>query len=150
MKEYPLDPDVQAAIAGQARLYAETDGKEGGWVEEPGQPPAPVLLLTTRGRRTGQPRTTPLIFGRDGSDYLVVASLAGYDKSPQWYLNLLAEPRAEIQVLAERLAVTARSADADERERLWRLMSEVYPTYETYQAATSRAIPVVVLAPAAD
>jgi deazaflavin-dependent oxidoreductase (nitroreductase family) len=107
----------------------------------------PTLLLTTTGRRTGRSRTTALIFGRDGDDYLVVASKDGAPAHPYWYRNLQAGRSAEIQVLAERLPVVARTAGPDEKPRLWRIMTELWPNYHTYQTRTDRDIPVVVLSP---
>lgn len=146
VEHYPLDAAMRAQIDEQRRLYLETDGRVGGLVEQPGLPPAPVLLLTTTGRRSGEPRTTPLVYARDGERFLIVASLGGYDHHPQWYLNLLEEPAAAIQVGAERIAVRAEVAAAD-RERLWAIVSDGYPTYLEYQQATEREIPVVVLRP---
>ncbi|BBY80465.1 nitroreductase family deazaflavin-dependent oxidoreductase [Mycolicibacterium pulveris] len=107
----------------------------------------PTLLLTVTGRRSGQPRTSALIFGRDDEDYLVVASMGGAPMHPQWYLNLQAHPSAEIQVRDQRIAVTARTATAEEKPRLWRIMTELWPNYDVYQARTERPIPVVVLSP---
>jgi deazaflavin-dependent oxidoreductase (nitroreductase family) len=108
----------------------------------------PTLLLTTTGRRTGLPRTIAIIFGRDGDDYLLVASKGGAPHHPEWYLNLTANPEAEIQVGAERLPVVARTASDDRKPRLWRIMTEVWPNYDVYQTRTERVIPVVVLSPA--
>ena len=107
----------------------------------------PTLLLTTTGRRSGESRTSALIFGRDGDDYLVVASLGGAPKHPSWYLNLTAHPTAEIQVLADRIPVTAHTASEDEKPRLWQIVTEVWPNYDVYQTRTDRVIPVVVLSP---
>ena len=93
----------------------------------------PTLLLTTTGRKSGQPRTRALIFGRDGDDYLVIASKGGAPLHPQWYLNLAAIPEAEIQVRAQRLPVTARTARSPgERARLRRVMAGIWPNYDTY------------------
>ena len=108
---------------------------------------APTLLLTTTGRHSGEPRTSALIFGRDGDDYLVVASMGGAPQHPSWYLNLTETPVAEIQVRAERIPVLARTASDDEKPRLWRIVTEVWPNYDVYQSRTDRAIPVVVLSP---
>lgn len=120
--------------------YRATDGEEGhDWNG------TQALLLTTTGRRSGEERTTPLIYGRSGDDYLVVASKGGADDPPAWYLNLQAEPRAEIQVKAERFAVSARDADADEKPAMWKTMTAEWPQYDEYQEKTDRAIPVVVL-----
>ncbi|MFD0851578.1 nitroreductase family deazaflavin-dependent oxidoreductase, partial [Actinomadura adrarensis] len=103
-------PDLDLVGAEHVARYRETGGEVG--YEWNG---AHILLLTTTGRKTGQPRTSALIFGRDGDDYLVVASMGGAPKHPSWYLNLRADPRAEIQVKAERIAVTARTATEAER-----------------------------------
>lgn len=124
------------------RRYRESGGEDG--YEWNG---APTLLLTSTGRRTGAARTTPLIFGRDGDDYLVVASVGGMPRHPAWYLNLRAEPRASIQVKAEHLDVVARTASPDEKPRLWKIVNAVWPNYDVYQARTDRVIPVVVLTP---
>jgi deazaflavin-dependent oxidoreductase (nitroreductase family) len=144
MKEYPLDERLRAALAAHVRLYQETDGREGAVVVENGREQE-ALLLTTTGRRSGEPRTTAVYYGRDGDRLLIVASLAGYDRPPQWYLNLSADPRVKLQVGREHLEATARTASPDERPRLWAIMTDVYPTYEDYQAATEREIPVVIL-----
>jgi deazaflavin-dependent oxidoreductase (nitroreductase family) len=125
------------------RRYRETDGEVG--YEWNG---APTLLLTTTGRRSGAARTSALIFGRDGDDYLVVASVGGMPNHPAWYRNLQADPNATIQVKGEVLDVVARTASADEKPRLWEHMNEVWPNYETYQGRTDREIPVVILSPA--
>ncbi|OBF95588.1 nitroreductase [Mycobacterium sp. 852002-51152_SCH6134967] len=107
----------------------------------------PTLLLTVTGRRSGQPRTSALIFGRHGEDYLVVASMGGAPMHPKWYLNLQANPAAEIQVRDRRIAVRACTATPEEKPQLWRIMAELWPNYDAYQARTSRDIPVVVLTP---
>lgn len=125
------------------RAYRETGG-EVGYIWNG----VPTLLLTTSGRRTGRSRTTPLIFGRDGDDYLVVASMGGAPKHPSWYLNLQAHPDAGIQVKTEHIPVVARTATDTEKPRLWRIMTDLWPNYDAYQARTERAIPVVMLTPA--
>ncbi|SEO54886.1 nitroreductase family deazaflavin-dependent oxidoreductase [Trujillonella endophytica] len=127
------------------RVYRETDG-EVGYIWNG----VPILLLTTTGRKSGEPRTTPLIFARDGDDYLVVASQGGAPTHPNWYLNLLDRPEAEIQVKAERIAVTGRAATEEERPRLWDVVRGPWPNYDVYQERTDRVIPVVVLSPVAD
>jgi len=106
---------------------------------------APTLLVTTVGRRTGQQRRTALIYGRDGEDYLVVASNGGSRRHPAWYLNLSADPRVRIQVGDEVFDARARVAGPTERERLWAKLLEIWPDYEAYQARTQRVIPVVIL-----
>lgn len=123
--------------------YRETGGEVGHeW-----QPGIHTLLLTTTGRTSGQPFTTPLIYGRDGDDYVVVASKGGAPEHPDWYRNLSAEPRVEIQVGPEVMAATARDAAADERARLWSMMATIWPDYDNYATRTDREIPVVVLTP---
>ena len=122
--------------------YQETDGEVGYLWNG-----ATILLLTTTGRRSGQPRTTPLIFARDGDDYLVVASMGGAPKHPQWYLNLQADPDAEVQVKARHLRVRARTATDEEKPRLWQIVRDQWPNYDVYQTRTERVIPVVVLTP---
>ncbi len=125
------------------RRYRETDGEVG--YEWNG---APTLLLTTTGRRSGEARTSALIFGRDGDDFLVVASVGGLPNHPAWYLNLEADAHASIQVKADRLDVLARTAGPEEKPRLWTVMNDVWPNYDVYQSRTEREIPVVVLTPA--
>ena len=109
----------------------------------------PILLLTTTGRKSGRPRTTPLIYGRDGDDFLVVASMGGAPQHPNWYRNLLAHPATQIQVRADHVEVTARTAEEDEKPRLWKIVTDQWPNYDVYQSRTDRAIPVVVLSPSA-
>jgi deazaflavin-dependent oxidoreductase (nitroreductase family) len=108
---------------------------------------APVMLLTTTGRKTGQPRTTPLLYLRDGANLVVVASKGGSARHPAWYGNLLAEPAVEVEIGAERGRMRARAADPEERRRLWPRLAAMYPPYDGYQARTAREIPVVILEP---
>jgi deazaflavin-dependent oxidoreductase (nitroreductase family) len=107
----------------------------------------PVLLLTTTGRRSGKQRTTPLTFLRDATDLVVIASNGGSDRTPDWCLNLQHNPRAVVQIGAEKLAVSARTASAAERERLWVEITAAYSGYARYQARTAREIPVLLLSP---
>jgi deazaflavin-dependent oxidoreductase (nitroreductase family) len=104
-----------------------------------------ALLLTTKGRRSGDPRTSPLIYGRHGDDYLVVASKGGAPESPAWYFNLEAEPEVEVQVKGDRFKARARTATSDERPELWAVMVGEWPDYDNYQRKTDREIPIVVL-----
>ena len=136
------NPDYSLLGEDHVRRYQQTDGEIGYWWNG-----APTLLLTTTGRRSGEARTTPLIFGRDGDDYLVVASVGGMPTHPAWYLNLVDDPSARIQVRGEHIDVVARTAQADEKPRLWRVVNDVWPNYDTYQERTDRVIPVVVLSP---
>ena len=127
--------------AEHVRSYRETGGEVGhDWKNG-----APTLLLTTTGRRSGEPRTTPLIYGRDGGDVAIVASNGGDPEHPAWYRNLQADPEAEIQIWAEVFRARAHDAMGDDRERLWRLMAGIWPAYDQYQTRTDREIPVVVL-----
>ena len=125
-------------------LYRLTGGKVGGRMGK-----APVLLLSVTGRKSGKRRKTPLLYGRDGDNFVVIASVGGAPKHPAWYLNLQSARRqeAEIQVGRERRRVRARDAEGEERERLLAHMVTLYPPYDSYQKKTSRRIPVVVLEP---
>jgi deazaflavin-dependent oxidoreductase (nitroreductase family) len=109
---------------------------------------APLCLLTTTGRRTGRRRTVPLLYVRDGDDFVVAASHGGMGAQPAWYLNLLADPSATVQVGSTLLPVRAREATTAERQRLWPALTSAYPYFDAYQERTSRRIPVVVLSPA--
>jgi deazaflavin-dependent oxidoreductase (nitroreductase family) len=107
----------------------------------------PVVLLTTIGRKTGQPRVSPLIFMRDGDRVIIVASRAGSDKTPMWYLNLKANPKVRLQIKKEVLDLSARDATEHERSEYWPRLVEMYPAFEDYQSWTDRQIPVVVCEP---
>ena len=122
------------------KRYVATDGEEGH--EWNG---AEVLILTTTGRRSGERRSTPLIYGRHGDDYLIVASKGGAPEDPAWYLNLSQQPEVQVQVLGDRFTAHARTATADEKPELWEEMTGRWPAYTEYQRKTSRDIPVVVL-----
>jgi deazaflavin-dependent oxidoreductase (nitroreductase family) len=127
------------------RRYRETGGEVGHiWKEG-----STVLLLTTKGRKSGQPRTTPLIYAEDGDRYVIVASKGGAPKDPGWYENLSRDPHVELQVKDEVFPAQARVAEGEERERLWRKANEVWSHYAEYQQKTDREIPVVVLERAA-
>jgi deazaflavin-dependent oxidoreductase (nitroreductase family) len=109
----------------------------------------PVLLLTTRGARTGQPRSTPLLYGSDGDQLVLVASKAGSPQHPAWYRNLKANPQVDVIVHGRSGRYRAREAEGEERERLWASAVEQYAGYDVYQGrAGARRIPVVVLEPA--
>lgn len=124
------------------RAYRLTGGKVGGRIVG-----TPVLLLTTTGRKSGRPRTQPLLYTRAGEGYAVIASKGGAPRHPLWYLNLRAHPLAEITVGRETRTVRARDAEEGERERLWRQLADRYSGYDRYAEKTSRRIPVVVLEP---
>ena len=122
------------------RAYRETGGEYGhDWKG------TQTLLLTTTGRKSGESRTTPLIYGRKGDGFLVVASKGGADEPPSWYVNLQEQPDAEIQVLDETIPVRARTATDEEKPGLWETMVAEWPSYDDYQRKTDRPIPVVVL-----
>ena len=107
----------------------------------------PVLLLTTTGRRSGKARTTPLTFFRDGANLVVIASNGGADRPPDWSLNLDQDPRAFVEIGTDELTVQARTASAEERERLWVGVTATYSGYARYQKKTARQIPVLILTP---
>ena len=104
-----------------------------------------MLLLTTTGRHSGHSHTVPLLYLRVKGDLAVIASYGGHPQHPDWYRNLLADRRAEVQVEGERFPVIARTADPAERRRLWALAVAEYPGYTGYQEKTDRLIPVVLL-----
>jgi deazaflavin-dependent oxidoreductase (nitroreductase family) len=108
---------------------------------------APVLLLTTTGRRSGQERTAPVLYLADGERLVVIGSNAGNERPPAWALNLRANPEAEVQVRGTRRKVRARVAEGDERDELWRRMNEQYGGFDDYRARTGRDIDLVVLEP---
>jgi len=123
------------------RRYRETDGEEGyTWREG-----SKILLLTTTGRKSGNETTTPLIFGMDGDNPVIVASKGGAPEHPGWYRNLAKEPQVELQVKGDVFPAHARTATGDEREELWELAARQWPDYDAYQQKTDREIPVVVL-----
>jgi len=105
------------------------------------------LILRTTGRKSGEVRKFPLIYGRDGKDYVIVASKGGAPENPGWYRNLVAHPDVEIQVRDEVLPVRARTGTAADKRRVWPLMTKEWPDYDKYQAGTKRDIPVVLLSP---
>jgi deazaflavin-dependent oxidoreductase (nitroreductase family) len=123
-------------------LYRLSGGRIGGRIWG-----LPIVLLTTTGRRTAKKRTVPLCSFRDGDDQVVIASYGGLDQAPAWWLNLQANPHAELVAGRERRTVTARNAAADERARLWAEVTARAPGYLDYERRTTREIPVVILQP---
>jgi deazaflavin-dependent oxidoreductase (nitroreductase family) len=120
--------------------YEATDGDEGhDWRG------TSTLILTTKGRKSGETRKTPLIYQEHDGDYLVVASKGGSEKPPAWYLNLDANPDVTVQVKGDRFDARARTATPDEKPELWKTMTATWPDYDEYQKKTDREIPVVVL-----
>jgi deazaflavin-dependent oxidoreductase (nitroreductase family) len=108
----------------------------------------PVALLTTIGRKTGEPRVSPLYFHQDADKVIVAASKGGSDKHPMWYLNLKADPKVSVQIKDETRQLIAREATEAERELYWPKLVEMYPTYDDYQSWTERKIPLIVCEPA--
>lgn len=120
--------------------YLATDGEEGH--EWQG---TTCLLLTTTGRKSGEQRTTPLIYQKFGDDYLVVASKGGDPSPPDWFFNLEENPDVTVQVKGDRFPARARVATPEEKPEMWKVMTRAWPAYDDYQAKTDREIPVVVL-----
>ncbi len=130
------------------RKYRESNGADGHiWKGVDGSQNLPCLLLTTTGRRTGEARTTPLIYGQDGDRYVIIASRGGTLADPVWYGNLVANSAVRLQVGPDQFAATARTVTGDERAKLWQMMAVIFPSYNDYQvkAQASREIPLVVL-----
>jgi F420H(2)-dependent quinone reductase len=136
-------PLLRRLMAGHTVAYRLTGGLIGH--RFPGSPP--MLLLDHVGARSGTPRTSPLVYGRDGQDVILVASKGGFPKNPAWFHNLMANPDTTVQIGSRKQAVHARKALGQERERLWKLMLSVYGGYAEYQRRTDREIPLVVLEP---
>ena len=133
-------PDLTLFGEEHIRRYLETDGAVGH--EWNG---VPTLVLTTTGRKSGQPRQSAMIYGQDGDAYVVIASQGGAPAHPNWYRNLEADPDVEVQVGADRFRARARAAEGDERARLWALMTSIWPNFDVYRTRTDRRIPVVIL-----
>jgi deazaflavin-dependent oxidoreductase (nitroreductase family) len=131
--------DWNAQIIEEFRANA---GKVGGQFEG-----APLLLLHTTGAKTGQARVNPIMYLADGDNLAVFASKAGAPTSPDWYHNLLANPRPTVEVGDKTINMVARVAEGDERKRLWSRQKELYPGFAEYEQKTTRQIPVVVLEP---
>lgn len=132
------------------RLYLEDPDQAHYWDSTPFDGPGvlPTLLLITTGRKSGQTRMLPLIYGKAGDAFVIVASKGGAPSHPAWYLNLADHPDCQIRVGRDRSDVRARTSSGEEREKLWPLMTDIYPPYDDYQAiAQGRQIPVVVLDP---
>ena len=135
-------PDTSLLGDEHVKRYEETDGAVGH--EWNG---AKCLVLTTTGRKSGERRKVPLIYGKDGDSLLVIASMGGAPNHPKWYLNVSETPDVEVQVLGEKFSARARTASPDEKPRLWGIMTEDWPNYDVYKERTDRDIPLVVLEP---
>jgi deazaflavin-dependent oxidoreductase (nitroreductase family) len=133
-------PDLSLFGDEHIRRYEETDGEIGYLWNG-----ATILVLTTTGRKSGEPRNFALIYDSRGDDFVVVASKGGAPEHPGWYENLLAHPDASVQVRGETYGVRARTAEGAERDELWLLMNRSWPNYDAYATRTDRQIPVVVL-----
>jgi deazaflavin-dependent oxidoreductase (nitroreductase family) len=140
---------IRAMSAAHTRVYRLTGGRLGrNWrIGSAVRKAAPVCLLTTTGRKSGQQRTVPLIYLRDGANVVVVASQAGLPNHPQWYRNLVADPAVTVEIGRRRTDYRARTATPDERARLWPRLVELYADYDSYQSWTEREIPVVICEP---
>ena len=142
---------IKVMSALHTRMYRLTGGRLGKkWrIGSAVRKGVPVCLLTTIGRKSGQPRTAPLCYMADGDRIILVASQGGTPTNPQWYYNLLANPAVEIRIGRRTHAMRARRADAAERAQLWPRLVDVYADYDSYQSWTDREIPVVICEPAA-
>lgn len=138
----PVDSPVDISLLGEehVRIYRETNG-ETGYIWNG----APILLLTTKGRSSGAPRTIPIIFSKYGDRYVIMGSRGGSPTHPKWYLNILSDPNVDIQVKADKFAAVARTAESPEREHIWNEALKIWPRYDEYQSRTTRQIPVVVI-----
>ncbi len=123
-------------------LYRLSGGRIGGRINQ-----APVLLLTTTGRKSGQPRTAPIVYLEDGESLVVIGSNAGHSRTPAWSLNLKEHPDAEVEVGRKRRPVRARVAEGEERADLWRKHNEQYSGFDEYEARTDRDIALFILEP---
>ena len=133
-------PDLSLLGEEHVRVYRETNGETGYLWNG-----SPTLLLTTKGRKSGQPRDIAIIYTPVGDSYVIIASKGGSPTHPQWYQNVLEDPHVKVQVKADVFDATARTAAPGERERLWAEAVKNWPNYDTYQSRTTREIPVVVL-----
>ena len=129
-------------LATHIRLYRLTGGRVGGKLGNNA-----ILLLYTVGRKSGRQQITPLVYFRDGNDYIITASNGGADRHPAWYYNLKARPQTQIQVMDRHIHVTAEEATAAVRERLWQQLIAGHPQFAGYQTKTARLIPLLVLHP---
>ena len=122
------------------RIYQETNGETGYLWNG-----VPILLFTSKGRKTGKPRTNAIIFTPVGDKYVIIASKGGSPTHPAWYLNVLEDPNLEVQIKGDVFQATARTAESREREELWAEAVKAWPNYDVYQSRTDRKIPVVVI-----
>ena len=134
-------PEFKARIQDHVDRYLRTDGADGGSMG----PNSTVLLLTTTGRKSGRAITVPLTYIQDGNQRVIVASNGGLEDPPLWYLNLEANPRVRLKVMQDEYDADARTANAEERARIWPELVARHPGYATYQSGVQREIPLVLL-----
>ena len=138
----PANLALKLGSSVHAGVYRATGGKLFGRMGQ-----SPILLLNTVGRKSGKKRATPLLYVVDGQDFVIIASKGGAPTHPAWYLNLMANPDATVEVEDRKVRVRAEEVDGEEKARLWQKMAELYPTYDDYQKKTKRQIPLLVLRP---
>ena len=138
----PLAKDLSLLGEEHVRVYRETDGETGYLWNG-----APILLLTTKGRKSGEPRTIAIIFTAYKDGWVIIASKGGSPTHPKWYLNILDDPHVQVQVKGDIYEAVARTAESPEREAIWAEAVTTWPSYDIYQSRTDRRIPVVVLEP---
>jgi len=143
LQERLASPLIRAASAANTWVYRLSGGRIGGRFRQG----APVLLLTTTGRKSGRLRTAPLLYLEDGENLVVVASKGGMSQHPVWYLNLDSNPDVEVEIGTSRRRLRARRASDEEKAKLWPRLVAMYRDYDDYQARTDRNIPVVILGP---
>ena len=123
------------------KVYLETDGEVGhDWRND-----TSILILTTKGRKSGEERLNALIYGMAGDHPMIVASKGGNPQHPGWYLNLRENPNVQVQIRGDKFDATARDATPEERPELWKQMAQEWPDYDNYQQRTDREIPIVIL-----
>jgi F420H(2)-dependent quinone reductase len=135
-----MNPIAKLFVKGHVWLYRSSNGKRGATIKG-----LPLLLLTTRGRKSGAQRTVPVVRFHEGKDIYVIASMGGQPQNPAWFFNLSADPHVEVQIDAERWPGRAEVVGPDERARLWPLITAKMPNFAEYQTKTTRVIPVIRL-----
>jgi len=146
MYEFSVPTHLPDFVQDHVRLYLESGGEEGHmWTSPLGGDAVPTLLLVSKGRKSGNLQTLPLIYGETDGGYVIVGSKGGAPTDPAWMLNVRADPVVAVQVGSERFEAVARVAVDDERDRLWDVMTQIYPDYDVYAERAGRVIPVVVL-----
>lgn len=139
--------DLPGWIKDHLRAYEESPAIGHFWDASSlgGDPRTPTLLLTTVGRKSGRVLTMPLLYGRDGDRYVIIGSKGGAPQHPAWYFNLQANPVVDVQIAEDKFRANTRTVSGEERERLFKMMTTVYPAFPAYQQRTERELPVVVL-----